>query len=114
MIGQTLKIPGGKARAGLDLPDIDLESEPAVGLPAALVEEPGPAVPAVEEPAIPEPAAAAAPAVTGNVREHVVGEGEDLYSVSLMWDVSVARLKDVNGLTDTTLKPGQVLQVPLD
>jgi len=119
LVGQTLVVPGAEKpvaeeplltpepepmpmpRPGSD-PGSDPEGEPAVGLPT----EPEPAPQKVPTPR----------ADTGsqNVRKHEVGRGEDLYSVSLMWDVSVARLKEVNGLTNTVLRPGQVLLIPLD
>ena len=114
-VGQTLVVPGAakpKEEASVDpaaprepdvpeeLPDVDLESEPAVGLPT--------------EPAPEAAGRTSIDTVGGNVRKHEVTEGEDLYSVSLMWDVSVARLKTVNKLTNTVVRPGQVLIIPLD
>ncbi len=45
-------------------------------------------------------------------RIYTVGENEDLYTVGLLWNVSVARIRDLNGLTDTELKPGQRLKIP--
>jgi len=57
---------------------------------------------------------APAPATgTETMRTHIVEEGEDLFHVSLMWDVSVDDLKRVNGLTDTKLTPGQQLKIPM-
>ena len=61
--------------------------------------------------AAPEAAAPAAPAADA-YRVYVVGENEDLYSVGLLWNVSVNQLKEVNGLTDTKLTPGQRLKIP--
>jgi len=117
LVGQTLVVPGeAKPKPSEEAPtepsepeaspvvpqDADLDSEPAVGLPT----EPEPEPRKVDKPA--------ADAKSGNMRKHEVARGEDLYSVSLMWDVSVARLKEVNNLTNTVLKAGQVLLVPLD
>jgi len=45
-------------------------------------------------------------------RLYTVGENEDLYTVGLLWNVSVARIREINGLTDTELKPGQRLKIP--
>ena len=47
------------------------------------------------------------------IRIHEVAAGEDLYSLALMWDVSVADLKNVNDLESTTLRPGQKLKIPI-
>ncbi len=43
---------------------------------------------------------------------HEVKAGEDLYSVSLIWDVSIEELKRVNGLSGTDLTTGQILRIP--
>ena len=40
-------------------------------------------------------------------------EGEDLYSVSLMWDVTVDELQRLNRLAGTELNAGQVLKIPM-
>jgi len=48
-----------------------------------------------------------------SMRSYTVQEGEDLYSVSLMWDVSAEELKSVNDLTGKELTPGQVLKIPM-
>lgn len=64
----------------------------------------------VAEPAAGEAAAGAASAQT---QTHVVGDNEDLYSVALTWGVSVAELKELNGLSSTTLKKGQRLKIPM-
>jgi len=121
LIGQKLAIPGRAAAAA---------AAPAVAAPAPVV-VPAAAVaaPAVE-PVTAEPAADAtppsefdemnketeAPATaapqTGGMREHVAGQGEDLYTVAMMYGVSVTELKQVNGLTDTALTPGQRLKIP--
>ena len=46
-------------------------------------------------------------------RTHVVEQDEDIYSVAMMWGVSVDKIKEVNGLTSTALKPGQRLKIPI-
>ena len=43
---------------------------------------------------------------------HEVKDGEDLYSVSLIWDISIDELKRINGLSGTDLTPGKVLRIP--
>jgi LysM repeat protein len=59
------------------------------------------------------PALAEEPEATGAYRIHTVERDEDLYSVAMMWGVSVARLKEINSLSSTVLKPGQRLKIPL-
>lgn len=47
-------------------------------------------------------------------REYVVNEDDDdLYGVAMMWGVSVARLKEINKLSDTKLTVGQKLLIPV-
>ena len=53
------------------------------------------------------------PKAATSMRSYTVQEGEDLYSVSLMWDVSADELKSVNDLTGKELTPGQVLKIPM-
>ena len=48
------------------------------------------------------------------IRHHVVQKGEDIYTVAMMWGVSLAKLEDENGLTGTELTPGQRLKIPLE
>ena len=47
-------------------------------------------------------------------RVYVVREGEDLYSVGLLWNVSIRRLKEINNLQGTRLFPGQRISIPLE
>jgi len=42
-----------------------------------------------------------------------VRAGEDLYSVSVLWDVSPDELRYLNNLTSSDLQEGQVLKIPL-
>ena len=46
-------------------------------------------------------------------RIYRVGRGEDLYSVALLWNVSVQRLKEFNRLEGTGLAVGQEIKIPL-
>jgi len=113
LAGQKLAIPEGAMPKDpqINLPDIPepkLDSEPVGGLPAAPV---GRAQARVAVPEVPKATGAAvAPA---DVRVHVVEEKEDLYSVAMMWGVSVKSIRDLNGLTETELKPGQRLKIPM-
>jgi peptidoglycan endopeptidase LytE len=90
---------------------------PAAPTPVDLpVPAPAPAVTgavpaAVSTGAAPVVSAPTAPAADA-YRVYVVGENEDLYSVGLLWNVSVNKLKEVNGLTDTKLTAGQRLKIP--
>lgn len=42
-----------------------------------------------------------------------VNEGEDLYSIAMMFGISVSELKKVNGLTTRQVEVGQLLKIPL-
>lgn len=81
----------------------EADSEPIVDMPATK-----PATPTTEKPATAE----TKPAETGNYRIYVVGEDEDLYTVGLLWNTSVEKIKELNNLTDTKLQPGQRLKIP--
>jgi peptidoglycan DL-endopeptidase LytF len=122
-VGQKLKIPGAKATAP-DAAGVPAPEVPAFELDTAPVESvspPTPVVPTVEAvtpapaPApAPAPTPAPAPDLTGwKGQTHTVKEGEDLYSVALWWNVSLSELKELNGLTDTKLRPGVVLKIPM-
>jgi LysM repeat protein len=123
MVGQKLKIPAPSpvpAAAALAVKPVDTAKVPApVATPPKTGSvPPTPPVPPVAEPLTPAPAADPAAAVpapgTSNATKlHTVQANEDLYSVAMMWGVSVAELKEVNGLADTTLKEGQVLKIPV-
>ena len=106
LVGQKLAIKGAKK---IPLPAVDAadraQEEPSdldvdLGMDTAPITD-------APEPVPPEPVTDAA-----GMRTYVVGENEDLYSVGLIWNVSVDRLKEVNNLTDTTLTPGQRLKIP--
>lgn len=43
---------------------------------------------------------------------HTVAKGENLYRISLKYGTSVSAIQNANGLTSTTIFPGQVLQIP--
>jgi LysM repeat protein len=120
IVGQKLAIPGAAKKPApeeeaTEFPRLDLDVEPA-GL-----EPGGPQEGGVEAPEGAEEAPALLPLeggepetkVPSNVRIHVVEADEDLYSVAMMWGVSVNKLKEVNDLSDTALTPGQRLKIPL-
>jgi LysM repeat protein len=129
VVGQKLTIPGGHAAAAAPVaPAVPAAPDaPAVApaAPAAPAEPVAPAVtPAgqditppsdtedVKAPAAAAPAPAAPAAPAAGTRSHTVDKGEDLYTVAMMYGVSVTDLKQVNGLNDTALTPGQVLKIP--
>jgi LysM repeat protein len=133
VVGQKLVIPGGTGtprkpaaeRAGTDRPAKPGPSENAPAMPSLeldaepLMEGVAPAA----KPAVEGAPGSAAPATStqggadqgGKVVEriHVVEANEDLYSVAMLWAVSVQELKDLNGLQGTELQPGQRLRIPL-
>ena len=50
----------------------------------------------------------------GTFKIHTVEAGEDLHSVAMMWGVSPARIRDINGLgDDDRVAAGQRLKIPL-
>src|SRR5690606_33017349 len=61
--------------------------------------------------ASPELAQADSESYTEPTEQHRVRKGDTLYSISRKYNTTVERLKQLNGLTDTTLSIGQVLQV---
>lgn len=126
-VGQKLTIPGANSPTSSSRTPAPAAAVPAI--PARLMPDddsapiidmpPAPApVSAADEDAMspPAPARADTTAVDASggesFRTYVVGENEDLYSVGLLWNVSVAKIKEINALSDTTLKPGQQLKIP--
>ena len=75
-------------------------------------------MPAAAKPA-PKPVTAVKPASgtarveTTAVIDHTVKEGEDLKGIAMTYSVTVDAVKKQNGLTDTTVKPGQILKIPV-
>lgn len=54
-------------------------------------------------------------AATGtDMREHIVGEDEDLPRIAMRYGVTATRLKEVNGLIDGVVRPGQKIMIPLE
>ena len=90
-----------------------MDSAPVVDMPAPIEAQPAPVVEPVDAAPV-DAAVAPAPAAGSDLfRVYVVGENEDLYSVGLLWNVSVDQIKELNSLTDTALTPGQRLKIPI-
>ena len=104
LAGQILTIPGGAGKP----------SQPAVPAP---LPKPDPEALLPAEP-LGEPAVGVVDVVLNipverpDTRTYTVQDDEDLFHVSLMWDVGVDELKRINGLTGTDLEPGQVIKIP--
>ena len=75
---------------------------PEVATPPA----PVPAMPVVAPVATP----VAAPAAGGG--EHVVREGEDIYSIALRYKVRPVDIRSLNNLSSNALSPGQIVKIP--
>ncbi|OVE73852.1 hypothetical protein BVX94_02740 [bacterium B17] len=110
VVGQKLVIPGGNVPAAAATPSVAVPdapvAPPVVDLKPPVVSRPTETV---------QPAPAPAPQIDASkYQKHTVQEGEDLYSVGLIWVVSVEELKRINNLTSTTLKPGQVILIPTE
>jgi LysM repeat protein len=122
-VNQKLIIPGGQISSAVAPAPVvaapAVASAPVIAPVEAELVVDSPATITVEEPALDETAAmAVAPAkkIDNNleVREYVVNEDDDdLYGVAMMWGVSVARLKEINKLSDTKLSVGQKLMIPV-
>lgn len=112
-VGQKVKIPAEKvvAEEKAAAPVAEAAAPAEATAPAA---EAAPAADAAA-PAADASAAAPAPAAASGVpNTYTVGENEDIYAVAIKWGVSASALKDLNGLTSDTLKPGQVLKLPAE
>ncbi|MDE0840336.1 MAG: LysM peptidoglycan-binding domain-containing protein [Kiritimatiellae bacterium] len=115
-VGQSLVVPGGKLIATTTVAKVTPKPVVTPTPKAPVVAD----VPTPVAPGVPPQTAdpVVAPVVSGatdiplTLHTHEVKDGEDLYSVSLIWDVSIDELKRVNGLSGTDLTPGQVLRIP--
>lgn len=56
--------------------------------------------------------ASTSPAPVGTVVEYTVREGDSLWKIAREQGSSVARIREANGLTSDTIRPGQVLKIP--
>lgn len=117
-VGQKLIIPGGKSVSeAVAAPVIKEAVETVVETDDALILKEVSTI-TVDEPELDDAADLVAPvkSIDGDleVREYVVNEeDDDLYGVAMMWGVSVARLKEINKLSDTKLSVGQKLIIPV-
>ena len=128
-VGKTLKVPAGKVAAAAPekpaaAPKKTAEkpvAKPVVAAEPVAVAEPRPVPydiepqPAVEEPKKDQPAAApetaTKPAEEGLT--HVVSEGEDITSLSILYSLSPTEIRSYNNLGENDeLKPGQVIKLP--
>lgn len=113
-----------KKAAGAKKPaDTATKSTVATATPAAVDEKKVDEQPAVETPVVEEGTPAeATPAVEPTAPKaaeegptHVVREGEDLTSLSILYSLSPAEIRAFNNLAeDEELKPGQVIKLPAD
>ncbi|MBL7077308.1 MAG: LysM peptidoglycan-binding domain-containing protein [Kiritimatiellae bacterium] len=112
-VGQKLALPGASAAAK---PAAKPASKPApVKKPAAAVKKPAASAPLSLDSApveLPDPDLGAAPSM--DMREHIVGEDEDLPRIAMRYGVTVTRLKEINGLVDGNVRPGQKIKIPID
>ncbi|MCK5528518.1 MAG: LysM peptidoglycan-binding domain-containing protein [Kiritimatiellae bacterium] len=119
-VNQKLVIPGGKSMSdpeGVVASAVVTKVDTVVVPDDLLIVEQSTIT--VAEPVIDKKAtlAVAAPVQkVGNLdfREYVVNENDDdLYGVAMMWGVSVAKLQEINKLSDTKLSIGQKLMIPI-
>ena len=112
-------VPGASAAPVIPavVPAASAAPAPAVSAPKSAA-APAPVAPVVKAPAAPvQPAPAVAPAAAAasapQFRPHKVEADEDLYSIAMMWGVSVDEIKKANNLApDAVVKPGQTLKIP--
>ncbi|MBN2301986.1 MAG: LysM peptidoglycan-binding domain-containing protein [Lentisphaerae bacterium] len=113
LIGQELTIPeDGKSPSQVKhtedakILETDLDSEPVREIATARIRSDQ--TPVVEVPAtVEQPKATPYRVIT------VENETDDLRTIAMMWVVSIEELKKLNGLTDTKLKRGQKIKVPI-
>lgn len=108
LVDQKLVIPGGSSMlspVSEPMPSFDLDSAPVTAPP----------VDTTSAPTMQKPSASAPVDAAGGVsyRDYEVEGDEDLYSVAMMWGVSVAEIKTLNSLDSIDLEPGQKLKIPL-
>ncbi len=117
-INQKLIIPSGKSISeSIEMPVITkkIEKVDIVEDNAKVVEKTTTIT--VDEPELDNDVILAAPVKNVDndleVREYVVEDDDDLYGVAMMWGVSIARLKEINKLSDTKLSVGQKILIPV-
>lgn len=101
IVGQKLTIPGATKTPS---------AAPRIDAPVRTVVK----KPAVENPAVPPRIQKPAPkAAEGVLKDYTVEEGDDIFSIAMMWGVSVSRIREVNSLQDDELDVGQKIKIPL-
>lgn len=81
----------------------------------SLLKDVSTSTPAPKQPEVVTPAAAkpVAPASTsGGAREHIVRDGEDIYSIALHYKVRPVDIRSLNNLTSNVLAAGMVIKIP--
>ncbi len=122
------KRSGNAVRVRPIAPIVDAVKEPVVTppSPAPVVEPPAPKptpaptptpAPPTPRPApvltpIPEPAVPTVPTEGNTSGIHVVVKGDTMFSLAKRYNITVARLQQLNGMKDANIKLGQRLKVP--
>lgn len=60
------------------------------------------------------PAFRQAPPAAPDPRTHIIQPGESLWLIARKYDLSIERLMEANNLSSTTIRPGKVLNIPLE
>jgi peptidoglycan endopeptidase LytF len=100
VVGQKLTIPGPTKTPKAAPPQID-----------GPVQRPVQAAPVRDDP--PRVVQAAPVAPKGVMKDYKVEDGDDIFSIAMMWGVSVSRIREVNSLLDDELTAGQNIKIPL-
>lgn len=89
-------------------------AQPEVGVyqPVAPVEPVAPVTPAYTPPPVYTPAPAPAPAPAAGGASHTVAKGDTLWGISRQYNTTVEAISAANGLSGTTILPGQTLVIP--
>jgi len=120
VVGQKLVIPSVAAQeesvpARLAVPEPGLDSELVTEAPASppVQDEPVSVEKSVEQ-KLKRDEGVQKPVSARPYTVYTVGPNEDLKTVAQMWGVSIADLKELNRLTDTSaVKPGDSLKIPM-
>ncbi len=102
-IGQKLNIPGGSAAPASKSSNVMLASASAQGGSHAAANT---AAPVKVKPSF-KP-------YKGPTKEYVVKSGDSLGKIALASGISIRALKEMNGLTKDTVRPGQKLNIPAE
>ena len=97
-VGQKLTIPG-PTKSPSPGPQIDSPVKPVSRNPA------------VKKPVAKKPVAPKR--IEGVLKDYKVEEGDDIFSIAMMWGVSVSRIREVNDLQEDDLPVGKQIKIPL-